>query len=90
MPLHYEKLSNSDWKPAEEKGEKKAATWQGSLLPMGERLILTETCFSSSLITCFPSLHCLKVWVNVLIFFPSSFGLERKGGSVEVPPGQLE
>lgn len=47
IPLHYRKLNNIDWKPAEEKVERKAACWQGRLLSMGGRLILTEVCLSS-------------------------------------------
>lgn len=45
--MHFKKLRNADWKPAEEKVEKGAASWQGGLLCMGSRLTFTETCLSS-------------------------------------------
>ena len=47
LPLHFKKLHNAHWKPAEEKIEKKAATWQGGLLSMGDRITLAETCMSN-------------------------------------------
>lgn len=47
VPFHLFFLHNFDWKPAEEKVDKGAASWQGGLLPMGGRLTVAETCLSS-------------------------------------------
>jgi hypothetical protein len=47
MPLHYKKLSRIDWKPVEEKVERKCPWWQGGLLSFGGRIILTKTCLSN-------------------------------------------
>ncbi|EMS46160.1 Chaperone protein DnaJ [Triticum urartu] len=57
LPLHYKKLCNADWKPAEEKVEKGGAAWQGALLSMGGRLIRTETCLSNVISHLFNFFH---------------------------------
>jgi hypothetical protein len=43
IPVGSRKLSNSKWKPTEDKFEKKVGVWQGRLLILGGRLILTNT-----------------------------------------------
>jgi mannosylglycoprotein endo-beta-mannosidase len=47
MPVHYKRLCKIDWRPAEEKVEKKCPCWQGGPLSFGGRIILTEICLSN-------------------------------------------
>lgn len=47
MPMHCRKLSNSDWKPTEEKVENKLSSWKGRFLSLGGRLVLLNSCLSN-------------------------------------------
>lgn len=47
IPIKDKRLCNSDWKYIEDRVEKKMSGWKGSLLSMGDRLILVETCLSN-------------------------------------------
>jgi hypothetical protein len=49
IPIHYLKLKNSEWKPIEDRFERKLANWLGKLLSYGGRLILIN-----SVLTCLP------------------------------------
>lgn len=48
IPIKDKRLCNSDWKYIEDRVEKKMSGWKGSLLSMGDRLILVETCLSNA------------------------------------------
>jgi hypothetical protein len=45
--MHYQKLSNSDWKIIETKFEKKLSGWKGKLLSIGGRLVLINSVLTS-------------------------------------------
>ena len=47
IPMHFQKLSNRDWKIIEERFEKKLAGWKGKLLSVGGRLVLINLVLSS-------------------------------------------
>jgi hypothetical protein len=47
IPIHYLKLKNSEWKPIEDRFERKLANWLGKLLSYGDRLILINSVLTS-------------------------------------------
>ena len=47
IPIHYRKLLNKEWKPVEDRFEKKLASWVGKLLSYGDRLVLINSVLSS-------------------------------------------
>jgi hypothetical protein len=50
IPVDATKLLNKSWGKAEESMEGKLSCWQGKLIPIGGRLILTES--SSTILLC--------------------------------------
>ncbi|WVZ64075.1 hypothetical protein U9M48_013645, partial [Paspalum notatum var. saurae] len=46
LPIHFKKLSNSDWKITEERVEKRLASWKGKHLSIGGRLTLSNSVLS--------------------------------------------
>jgi hypothetical protein len=47
IPIHYRKLSNSDWKRVEERFEKRLNSWKGKHLSIGGKLTLINSVMSS-------------------------------------------
>jgi hypothetical protein len=47
IPIHYRKLSNSDWKRVEERFEKRLNSWKGKHLSIGGKLTLINSVLSS-------------------------------------------
>jgi hypothetical protein len=47
--IHYWKLLNKEWKPIEDRFERKLASWLGKLLSYGDRLVLIN-----SVLSCLP------------------------------------
>jgi hypothetical protein len=47
IPIHYRKLFNGEWKPVEDRFEKKLACWLGKLLSYGDRLVLINSVLTS-------------------------------------------
>ncbi|WVZ54093.1 hypothetical protein U9M48_004953 [Paspalum notatum var. saurae] len=47
LPMHYRKLRNNDWRPIEERFEKRLIGWKGKLLSVGGRLVLINSVLSS-------------------------------------------
>ena len=47
IPIHYRTLLNKEWKPVEDRFEKKLASWAGKLLSYGDRLVLINSVLSS-------------------------------------------
>ena len=47
IPIHFRKLRNGEWKPVEDRFEKKLASWAGKLLSYGDRLILINSVLTS-------------------------------------------
>ena len=47
IPIHFRKLKNEEWKPVEDRFEKKLACWIGKLLSYGDRLILINSVLTS-------------------------------------------
>ena len=47
IPIHYRKLMNGEWKPAEDRFEKKLSSWIDKLLYYGDRLILINSVLTS-------------------------------------------
>ena len=45
--MHFQKLSNNDWKVIEDKIEKKLSSWKGKLLSVGGRLVLINSVLTS-------------------------------------------
>jgi hypothetical protein len=47
IPIHFRKLKNSEWKPVEDRFEKKLCCWAGKMLSYGDRLILINSVLTS-------------------------------------------
>jgi hypothetical protein len=47
IPIHYRRLLNKEWKPMEDRFERKLASWLGKLLSYGDRLVLINSVLSS-------------------------------------------
>ena len=47
IPIHFRKLSNNDWKAAEDRFEKRLSGWKGKLISVGGRLVLINSVLSS-------------------------------------------
>ena len=47
IPIHFRKLRNGEWKPIEDRFERKLASWLGKLLSYGDRLILINSVLTS-------------------------------------------
>lgn len=47
IPMHYKKISNSDWKITEQRIEKKLSSWKGKHLSVGGRLVLINFVLTS-------------------------------------------
>jgi hypothetical protein len=47
IPIHYRKLLNKEWKPAEDRFKKKRASWLGKLLSYEDRLVLINSVLTS-------------------------------------------
>ena len=47
FPIHFRMLKNGEWKPIEDRFEKKIASWVGKLLSYGDRLILINSVLTS-------------------------------------------
>jgi hypothetical protein len=47
IPIHYRTLMNKEWKPIEDRFEKKLTSWLGKLLSYGDRLVQINSVLSS-------------------------------------------
>ena len=47
IPIHFRKLKNGEWKPIEDRFERKLASWLGKLLSYGDRLVLINSVLTS-------------------------------------------
>jgi hypothetical protein len=47
IPIHFRKLKNGEWKPIEDRFEKKLSSWIGKMLSYGDRLILINSVLTS-------------------------------------------
>jgi hypothetical protein len=47
IPIHYRKLLNKEWKPCEDRFEKKLGSWLEKLLSYGDRLVLINSVLTS-------------------------------------------
>ena len=47
IPIHYRKLLNKEWKPVEDRFDRKLGSWAGKLLSYGDRLVLINAVLTS-------------------------------------------
>jgi hypothetical protein len=47
IPIHFRRLKNGEWKPVEDRFERKLSSWIGKLLSYGDRLILINSVLTS-------------------------------------------
>jgi hypothetical protein len=47
IPIHYRRLLNKEWKPVEDRFERKLASWLGKMLSYGDRLVLINSVLTS-------------------------------------------
>lgn len=50
IPIHFRKLKNGEWKPVEDRFEKKFSSWIGKLCSYEDRLVLINSILTSLLI----------------------------------------
>ena len=65
ISIHYRKLVNKEWKPVEDRFERKLASWASKLLSYGDRLVLIN-----SVLTSLP--------MFLLSFFPITVGVRKR------------
>jgi hypothetical protein len=47
IPIHFRRLKNGEWRPIEDRFERKLSSWIGKLLSYGDRLILINSVLTS-------------------------------------------
>jgi hypothetical protein len=47
IPIHYQMLTNAEWKHIEERLQKRLSSWRGNLLSLGGRLVLINSVLSN-------------------------------------------
>ena len=47
IPIHYRKLLNKEWKPVEDRFERKLGSWVAKMLSYGDRLVLIISVLTS-------------------------------------------
>jgi hypothetical protein len=47
IPIHFRRLKNGEWKPVEDRFERKLSSWIGKLLSYGDRLVLINSVLAS-------------------------------------------
>ena len=76
IPIHYRTLLNKEWKPVEERFERKLGCWAGKLLSYGDRLVLINSVLTSLPIFLFSFFEVPKgVRKRLDFFFLVSFGI---------------
>jgi hypothetical protein len=73
IPIHYRKLKNGEWKPVEDRFEKKLSCWIGKLLSYGDRLVLINVVLTSLPMFMLSFLEIPKGVSKRLDFFRSRF-----------------
>jgi hypothetical protein len=49
IPIHYRRLINKEWKPEEDRFERKLGCWIGKMLPYGDCIVLINSVLTSLL-----------------------------------------
>jgi hypothetical protein len=78
IPIHYRRLLNSEWKPVEDRFEKKFGYWIGKLISYGDRLVLINSVLTSLPIFLLSFFAIPKGVRKRLDFFRSSFFLAKR------------
>jgi hypothetical protein len=79
IPIHYRKLLNKEWKPVEDRFEKKLGCWLGKILSYGDHLVLINSVLSSLPMFLLSFFQIPKVVRKILDFIdPASFGKVTK------------
>src|SRR5438128_8766106 len=73
IPIHFNKLRNSDWKLIEERFEKRLSSWKGKHLSIGGRLTLINSVLNSLLMYMMSFFEVLKGVLKKLDYFRSRF-----------------
>jgi hypothetical protein len=79
IPIHFRRLSNSEWKPIEDRFEKKLCSWIGKLLSYGDRLILINSVLTSLPMFMLSFFEIPKGVMKRLDFFWSRFFWQSDG-----------
>jgi hypothetical protein len=73
IPIHFRKLKNGEWKPAEDRFEVKLSSWIGKLLSYGDRLVLINLVITSLPMFLLSFLKFRWGFKNNLIFLDHAF-----------------
>jgi hypothetical protein len=78
IPIHFRKLRNGEWKPVEDRFEKKLSSWIGKMLSYGDRLVLINSVLTSLPMFMLSFLEIPKGVRKRLDFFRSRFFLAKR------------
>jgi hypothetical protein len=79
IPIHFRKLRNGEWKPVEDRFEKKLSSWIGKMLSYGDRLVLINSVLTSLPMFMLSFLEIPKGVRKRLDFFRSRFFWQSDG-----------
>jgi hypothetical protein len=79
IPIHFRRLKNGEWKPIEDRFERKLSSWIGKFLSYGDRLILINSVLSSLPMFLLSFLEIPKGVRKRLDFFRSRFFWQSDG-----------
>jgi hypothetical protein len=84
IPIHYRRLLNKEWKPIEDRFERKLASWLGKLLSYGDRLVLINSVLSSLSMFLLSFFEIPKGVRKRLHFYRSRFFLAKRRSKEEI------
>jgi hypothetical protein len=79
IPIHFRRLKNGEWKPVEDRFERKLSNWIGKLLSYGVRLILINSVLTSLPMFLLSFFELPKGVCKRLDFFRSRFFWQSDG-----------
>jgi hypothetical protein len=77
IPMHYKRLSNSDWKDILDKFQKRLSSWKSKLLSVGGKLMLLNSILSSPPLFMFSFFEVPKEVLKQIKTFRSQFFLAK-------------
>ena len=73
IPVHYRRLTNAEWKIAEERLQLRLSSWNGKLLSIGGRLVLINSVLSNMVLYMISFFQLPKGVLQRLDYFRSRF-----------------
>jgi hypothetical protein len=73
IPIHYQRLTNAEWKYVEERLEKRLNSWKGNLLSVGGRIVLINSVLTNMVLYMLYFFQLPKGVLQRLDYFRSRF-----------------